>query len=145
MLAGVSRRTTPIFEWLTALPETYINRGTVTCTVTEALSARHAVPAAARIATTRTKTTKIPARRRILTTYATNQHTFDFGSRKRTLVGTIDLCISNATLRSKKGKLRTVDTCSQFRLRGADVAQRIEKMVLELFDIVGPAVGQGAF
>jgi len=88
MLAGVSRRTTPIFEWLTALPETYINRGTVTCTVTEALSARHAVPAAARIATTRTKTTKIPARRRILTTYATNQHTFDFGSRKRTLVGT---------------------------------------------------------
>ena len=57
----------------------------------------------------------------------------------------IALCISNATLESKRGELRTVDTGSQFRLRGADVAQRIEKVILELFYIVGPAVGQGAF
>jgi hypothetical protein len=83
MLAGEPSLTTLIFEVATPSPETCIDLETVTLTVTEADCAMQTVPARTSVVTMIKQITRIPARRRILTTYTTNQPTFSFGSRGR--------------------------------------------------------------
>lgn len=89
-LSGESRRKTFTFEDPSPFPETCIALVTVTRTVTDALCARQTVPASAIVATIRKQIMKIPARRRIFTTYTTNQPTICIGRRERSHIGTSD-------------------------------------------------------